>query len=164
MSGYLLSVIGIVLFSSILVAVLPTGKTGDMIRGITRIACVITMLSPVVYFFVDDGALDSFFGETGIETEATFIQYCCEERIEEAENLLQKELSAKYDGVDTVEIEWENEAVDFKGYTASEVKIIKIVVYVNRAFSNNVQEEMIEYLFNQYGCEGQVIQLETMAG
>ena len=164
MSGYLLSVIGIVLFSSVLIGVLPNGKTGDMIRGVTRIACVITMISPVVYFFVDGGKLDVFFGEKGIETEAAFIQYCSEERIEQAEILLQKEFSEKYDGIHKVEIQWGSEAIHFGGYTANGVKIIKIVVFVNQALSNNVQQEMIEYLFNQYGCEGQVIHLEKVAG
>ncbi|MBQ4052808.1 MAG: hypothetical protein IJD33_00545 [Clostridia bacterium] len=164
MSGYLLSVIGIVLFSSILIAVLPNGKTADMIRGITRIACVITMLSPVVYFFVDGGNFDGFFGEKGIETEAAFIQYCSEERIEQAEILLQKELSEKYDGIHKIEMQWESEAIHFGGYTANGVKIVKIVVFVNQALSDHIEREIIEYLFNQYGCEGQVIHLEKVVG
>ena len=164
MSGYLLSVIGIVLFSSIVIAVLPNGKTGDMIRGITRIACVITMLSPVVYFFVDDGNLDGFFGEKRIETEVAFIQYCSEERIEQAESLLLKDLSEKYVGVEKVEIEWENEKIHFGGYAADGIKIVKIIVFVNRALPNNVENEMMEYLFNQYSCKGQVIRLEKVVG
>ena len=164
MSEYLLSVIGIVLFSSVLIAVLPSGKTGEMIRGIARIACVITILSPVVHFFVDAGKLDGFFREKGIETEEAFIEYCSKERIEEAEELLKKELSEKYDGVDRVKLQWKNEEIYYGGYTAGGVKIEKIFVYLNKEMTNNTHEEMIEYLFSQYGCEGQVVNLEKVVG
>ena len=162
MNEYLLSVIGIVLFSSVLIAVLPSGKTGVVIRGIARIACVITILSPVVHFFVDAGELDGFFREKGIETEVSFIEYCSKERIEEAEEMLKKELSEKYEGVEKVELQWKNEAIYYGGYTASGVKIERIFVYLNKEMTNSACEEMIEYLFNQYGCEGQVVYLEKM--
>ena len=164
MSEYLLSVISIVLFSSVLIAVLPSGKTGEMIRGIARIACVITILSPVVQFFVDPGKLDGFFREKRIETETTFIEYCSKERIGEAEELLKKELSEKYEGIEAVNFEWMNEAIDYGGYTADGVKIEKIFVYLNKEIDDAVCRAMIEYLFNQYGCEGQVINLENVVG
>ncbi len=164
MSEYLLSVIGIVLFSSILIAVLPNGKTGEMVRAIARIACVITILSPVVHFFVDAGKLDGFFREKGIETEVAFIEYCSKERIEEAEELLKKELSEKYDAVEKVKLQWKNEEIYYGGYTASGVKIEKILVYLNTEITNKTYKEMIEYLFSQYGCEGQVVNLEKVVG
>ena len=164
MSEYLLSVIGVVLFSSVLLAVLPNGKTGEMIRGIARIACVITILSPVVYFFVDAGKLDGFFKEKGIEAESAFIEYCSKERIEEAEELLKKELSEKYEGVERVELQWRDEPISYGGYTANGVKIEKIFVYLNKGITSSDQEKLIEYLFNQYGCEGQVINLEKVVG
>ncbi len=164
MSGYLLGVIGIVLFSSVLLAVLPSGKTGEMIRGIARIACVITILSPVVHFFVDAGNLEGFFREKGIETEPAFIEYCSKERIEEAEEMLKKDLSEKYEGIERIELQWKNETIYYGGYSASGVKIEKIFVYLNKEITNSAHKEMIEYLFNQYGCEGQVVNLEQLVG
>ena len=163
MNGYLLSVIGIVLFSSVLLAVLPSGKTGEVIKGVARIACVVAILSPVVYFFVDGGDLNSFFGESGIETGAEFIQYCSEQRIEAAEKQLLKELSLKYPGIQTVKCYWTNTEITYGEYTAEGVKIIRIVVCVDGVLPTNTEREVIEYLFTQYGCEGQVVRLDEMA-
>ena len=75
MSGYLLSVVGIVLFTSILLAIVPTGKTSEIVKAIARLACVVTILAPIVQFFVSDGEFGTFFVESSIQTESTFIQY-----------------------------------------------------------------------------------------
>ena len=51
MSAYLLSIIGIVLLAAVLSAVLPGGKTGKFIKGMTKLACLAVILSPVLNFF-----------------------------------------------------------------------------------------------------------------
>ena len=44
------------------------------------------------------------------------------------------------------------------------VKIEKIFVFLNKGITSSDQEKLIEYLFNQYGCEGQVVYLEKVVG
>ena len=46
MSGYLLGVIGMVLFCAVLTVVIPHGKTSKMVHAISRIACVVAILAP----------------------------------------------------------------------------------------------------------------------
>ena len=163
MSGYLLSVIGVVLFSSLLLAALPNGKTGEVIRGVARIACIVAILSPVVYFFVDSGDMGSFFDESGIETGASFIQYCSEERIKAAEKQLQTELSELYEGIRSVKIFWEAAEIRYGEYSADGIKVLRIVVYADKMPTVSTTTKIIEYLFTKYGCEGEVVSLDGMA-
>ena len=81
-----------------------------------------------------------------------------------AEEMLKKELSEKYGGIERIELQWKSETMYYGDYTASDVKIEKIFVYLNMEMTNSAYKEMIEYLFNQYGCEGQVINLEKVVG
>ena len=85
-------------------------------------------------------------------------------KIKEAEELLKQELSEKYEGIDHVTLQWKNEEIYYGGYAASGVKIEKIFVYLNKEMTNNAHSELIEYLFNHYGCDGQVINLEEVDG
>ena len=50
MNEYVLSVIGTVLIASVLTAILPEGKTSGIIKGITRLVCVVAIVAPVVSF------------------------------------------------------------------------------------------------------------------
>ena len=51
MSAYLLSIIGIVLLTAILSAVLPDGKTVKFIKGIAKLCCLAVILPPVHRIF-----------------------------------------------------------------------------------------------------------------
>ncbi|MFR1983862.1 MAG: stage III sporulation protein AF [Christensenellaceae bacterium] len=79
MSAYLLSIIGIVLLTAILSAVLPDGKTVKFIKGIAKLCCLAVILAPVLGFFKEasDGKINFpfFSSETVIETDGAFIDY-----------------------------------------------------------------------------------------
>ena len=95
LSGYLLSIIGVVLFCSVLTVVLPQGKTGKIVGAMARLACIITILAPLPAYF--NGNTDGFFQKTSIEMDEDFIKYCSELRIEEAQKNLENSLREKYD-------------------------------------------------------------------
>ena len=88
MKEYLLGVAGIVLFSSIILAILPTGKMNELIKNIARMACLLCILSPFVDLLLENEKLSSYFGESGIEIQTEFIQYSNEARVSEVETLL----------------------------------------------------------------------------
>ena len=108
MNGYLLSVIGIVLLSSLLNSILPDGKTRGLIQGITRLACVLAIVSPI-FTYLQSGAFSvfegkktsAFFSESVIQSEEAFIEYYSELRVSETESALQAEILEKY-GVKTI--------------------------------------------------------------
>ena len=51
MNAYVLSVIGTILLSAIITAILPDGKTNSVIKGVSRLACVIAIVMPILTFF-----------------------------------------------------------------------------------------------------------------
>ena len=159
MSDYLLAVIGTVILSSLLTAIIPEGKTSPLIKAVTRLACVIAIVSPILQFFQSDELnigeenSDAFFSETGIETEGTFIQYYSEMRVHECETTLQKELENKFTSVDSVKIEWEFEPETVSGSTLKMIKIVRIYVRLNKQSNEEAIQDMWEYLTQNYCSE-----------
>ena len=102
MSAYVLSVIGIILISAILTAILPSGKTSTVVKSVTRLACVISIVMPVLIFFqsgewsVGQTFFQEDFAETVIQTDEAFIQYYSEKRVLETENTLEEELYKEF--------------------------------------------------------------------
>ena len=103
MNEYLLSVIGVVLLSSLLTAILPEGKTAPFIKSVMRTVCILAIISPIISFFHSDvfaiGKIkksDEFFSQSVIESEQAFINYYSELRVSEAERALEKEIYTKY--------------------------------------------------------------------
>ena len=58
MSSYLLIIVGSVLLSAILTAVIPSGKTANVIKGVTKAVCLLAILSPVPDILAKSGWLE----------------------------------------------------------------------------------------------------------
>ena len=157
MSEYLLSVIGVVLFSSVLLAILPSGKTSELIKAIARIACLVTILAPIVSFFVGRSDFAGIFQESGIELQASFIEYCSEERIAEAEALLKKELKDKYPQVRAVEAIYLIQEEEIGSVVAQRLYVEKIIVYISAEEASVSEAEIKNYVTRTYGCAEAVI-------
>ena len=116
MKEYLLSIIGTVLFSAILTAILPEGKSAGLIKGIARMACTLAIVAPMLQFF-QSGTLslinlekyDGIFSQTVIDSESAFIHYYSELRIRETENALEWELEETQGIASKVSIQWTNQ-------------------------------------------------------
>ena len=163
MKEYVISVIGIVIISAILAAIIPDGKTSSMIKGITKTACVAVIIAPIVQFF-QAGKTPQFlygnsqdnFSQSGIETDVAFIQYYSEKRVEETQNKLQEELWEKYGLQTRVVLEWEwREKAENKG-SATEIYIMKIRIYGMENQEDLIRNEVMEYLSNSYCSEVQI--------
>ncbi len=157
MNGYLLSVMGTVLLCSILTAIAPEGKTSSVIKGVARLACVLTIIAPVLRFF-KTGNLEKNtqenFQESVIPTDEGFIQYYSEERVRETEALLKAELKERYPDVTGVCLEWALEEETFGGiYSAEHIRITRICVTLAQEVDEEVKAEMCSYLTKNYCSE-----------
>ena len=72
MNGYLISVVGTVLLCALLTAILPEGKTANLIKAVAKLACLVAIIAPVPAFLqqssfgIIDKNLQNFFGENSI--------------------------------------------------------------------------------------------------
>ncbi len=165
MSGYLLSIVGIVLLSAVLSAVLPGGKTGKLIRGMAKLACLVVILAPVLKFFAggEEPDFPLFSSETVIQTDGTFIDYCSTERVKSAENALAEKLSEVFAVRAEVKLEWEycdsltgTEYMNL--YAGKEIRITKAVLTdAEGVIGEEVRQKMEEYVAENYGCEAEFV-------
>ena len=161
MNEYLLSVIGTVTLSAILTAILPEGKTSGLIKAISRLACILAIVSPVLRFFSageltfrDMENSKEIFSQSVIEGEEAFIEYYSEMRIRETERALEAELSEKY-GLDTkVTLLCEKQTEQVAGkYPSDKIKIKEIRVKLKKSSNEEVLKKMWEYLTKNYCSE-----------
>ena len=160
MSGYAMSVIGIILISAILTAVLPSGKTGSVIKGVTRLACVLVIVMPILVFFqsgeweIDKTFFQGEFSETVIQTDGAFIQYYSEMRVREAEDKLEEELFKEFSVRANVTLVWETEKSAYASYYEDEkIKITRIYVVNDKKQAEEVEKAMWGYLTKNYCSE-----------
>ena len=153
MSEYLLSVIGIVFISALLSAVTPDGKTASVIKGATRLCCLVVILSPIVNFFVKKGGEEEkifsvFSKESVIQTDESFIDYCSKIRIENAQTLLTKEIDERYGVEIDAKIEW--------SYQGEEIKIERILLQFTSGENESLQEEIVREISLKYGSKVEI--------
>ncbi len=151
MKEYLLSVAGIVLFSSVLLTILPNGKTTELIKGIARLACLVSILAPVGQFFVEGKEFHAIFAESGIEIQTSFIEYCSKEKVAETEKSLLRILQQDFPSVVFVELK----CVDEQTAEKDVLRVESITVYVE-AWSETLEQTLKERLMTDYGCKGVV--------
>ena len=160
MKEYLLSIIGIVLISSILLAIMPDGKTASVIKGTTKLSCLLVIISPIIGYF-DSNIRNSnnaekagnFFQETVIDEDESFIQYYSEKRIRLAERALEEEILEQFQVYTETTICWEFLDVQMNLYSENTVKICSITVKCKDVMEENMKKKVCEYLENKYCSE-----------
>ena len=163
MNGYVLTVMGTVLLSAILTILVPEGKTSGIIKGVTKLACLIVIISPIPQFLKNERFFDvirgesvenneAFFEENGITTDKSFIQYYCKWRVEETQTALENELSEKFAVKVAVTIVWKfDNAVDVNG-----IKITKIKIKTQGDVNQEMKSKITEYVRKTYCSEVQI--------
>ena len=158
MNGYLLTVIGTVLLSALLTALLPEGKTSGLIKSVMKLACLLAIVSPIPSLFIQwkDGGQEwenqeIFFDQTVIETDSDFIKYYSEIRVRLSETALKEELIKTYPQVVGVTIAWE--LGDIVGEESGRIKILEISVTTDGSMEEEAKQQMWEYLSKNYCSE-----------
>ena len=150
MNGYLLSVIGTILLSALLTAILPNGKTSAVIKAITKLACLLVIISPVFsYIQAETGTSNENssknLSQSVIQTDESFITYYSEMRIQNAQVQLESEIKEKF-GLDCrVVFTWEHDKEN--------IRIIKLTVQPQTELSEQQNSELYEYLTKNYCSE-----------
>ena len=157
LSGYLVSIIGTILICSILTAILPSGKTSGIIKGIAKLACVISIVAPIPQFMQKETAFDTTtqnnninFLQSSIKTDKSFIEYYCEMRVKSAEEQLNVEIAEKFDVLANVEIDWCFPIG--KQYDTDAISITNIKVSVLDDYDATKKTAVLEYIKEHY-CE-----------
>lgn len=158
MNGYLLSIIGTVLLSSVLTVVLPSGKTAGVIKGIAKLACVIAIVAPIPKFLDFDtngekNTADSGtnFTQSVIQTDESFIKYYCEMRVRSTQEALNKELAETFSVTVETELAWCFE--DETEIDSDKILITKITVKPQSELSEKEKNAVWEYLTKNYCSE-----------
>ena len=163
LDGYLLGIIGTVLLCSVLTAIVPEGKTTSVIKGVTRLACLLAIISPIPYFLQKENIFDklngentqnanAFFSENVIQTDERFIKYYSEMRIRDTESALAAELKEKFSVKLNVKIVWEFDG-ETGEYDTDKIQITQICVRLDEELSEEEKREMSNYLTKNYCSE-----------
>ena len=161
--AYVLSVIGIVIFSAILSCIIPDGKTASMIRGVTKTACVAIIVAPILSFFQSGkipgfmyGNFQEIFTQSGIQTDGAFIEYYSEMRVEEVQGLLETELHEKFGIKTEVFLKWTRVQNDEDKLQKEGILIQSIKVQGMEKQDDKIKNEVKEYLSKNYCSEVQI--------
>ncbi len=157
LSGYLLGLIGTVIFSAVLTAILPEGKTSGVIKGVVKLTCVLAIVSPIVTFFTStetpDGVIEQNFSKSVIQTDEGYIQYYSEMRIRETEKALENQVKTNF-GIQTqINLDWALTTETQGGYAVEKVKINAIKVVTDGKQNEEVVKSVWEYLTKNYCSE-----------
>ncbi len=159
MSGYLIAVVGTVLLCALLTAILPDGKTSNLIKAIAKISCLLSIIAPIPSFLQqasfkgNDKNLQNIFGENGIQTDTNFIEYYSEWRIKQAEEQLERLLLDKYNFVSQITLEWEFFEEKVNGlYENNAIKIRRIRILTTETDTIK-REEVAHYVKKNYCSE-----------
>lgn len=151
MSGYLVSVVGTVLISTLLIAILPEGKTSKTVQGIAKCVCLLAIVAPIPNLLqsieFDEKNFDehTIFPQTVIQTDEDFITYYSEMRIRVTQNDLRREIQEKFSLSATVVLDWEMQTEG--------VRITKITVRTEGEWKEVDKTAVWEFLRNNYCSE-----------
>lgn len=157
MREYVLSIVGTVLLSAVITAILPDGKTAVTIKSVAKTLCVLIIVSPILTYFQRNAEASAILGnsqinflETDIQSDQAFIQYFSNQRVLQTQTQLERELKERYGLSLTVVCVWEWRKRENVGY--EEVYISQIRVQGAKEERKELQQEILEYLTKNY-CE-----------
>ncbi len=150
MKAYLLAVSGAILISAVLACILPDGKMGKFIRGMSRLFVFSVLLLPLLNLFSGKGFV---FSAANIEEDGSYLTYCAEtlakEDEEEIANLILEEFPLEI-GIDVVR----------SAEPGFPRKKISVKIYDSGLLGEEEHIHIlscIEELLEGYGCRTEVI-------
>lgn len=160
MNTYIFSVIGIILISSFITAVSAEGKIGSMVKGMTKLMCLLVILSPIFQLLTkkQKGNTQNFhqdiFGYSVIEMDNHFIEYYSQTTMSYLEDSLEKEICEKYAYCVCISIDWAYEKGNSTDiFDPTKIKINQIHVSQKQALNEEDKRILSEYLTKNYCSE-----------
>ena len=140
MNAYLLTVIGAVLLSSVLTAVLPNGKSSGVIKTVLKLTCIFIIVAPVLKYIQAEKYPEKNSQVSIIETDSEFIKYHSEMRIKLTEESLEKEIETNFQSQTSVTANWRYENGE-------------IYIHAGSIQNSDKQKEIADFLTIKYGFE-----------
>lgn len=161
LNGYLLSIIGTTLVSSVLLSILPEGKSSGMVKGIAKLVCLVSIVSPIPNLIGEETFSKLFqsdstkknnqqFTETVIRTDEEFIDYVSELRIDNAKWTIELEIYQRF------EVECSIRVDCVIASDTAKMQLNNIYVQFDSCEKEQTAEEIVAYLKKTYLCEVQI--------
>lgn len=139
MSGYLLTLLGIVLLGVLIEVILPSGTTSKYISGIFSIFVTFVILSPILTWIKSDYKLSDYFTKTDIQLNEKLLYNINNSKLGEIEQIIIEELNTNgYTNV-KIDIQFEMEA--------DNVKITQVLVDLQNLVINQNTVNINKYVY-----------------
>ena len=139
MSGYLLTLLGIVLLGVLIEVILPSGTTSKYISGIFSIFVMFVILSPILTWIRSDYKLSDYFTKTDIQLNEKLLYNINNSKLSEIEQVIIEELNTNgYTNV-KIDIQFEMEA--------DNVKITQVLVDLQNLVINQNSVNINKYVY-----------------
>lgn len=139
MSGYLLTLLGIVLLGVLIEVILPSGTTSKYISGIFSIFVMFVILSPILTWIRSDYKLSDYFTKTDIQLNEKLLYNINNSKLSEIEQVIIEELNTNgYTNV-KIDIQFEMEA--------DNVKITQVLVDLQNLVINQNTVNINKYVY-----------------
>lgn len=139
MSGYLLSLLGVIMLGVLIDIILPSGTISKYISGIFAIVVMFVMISPVLTFIKNDYKLSDYFTSSDIQINEKLLYSINNSKLNAVGQQIQKELSDN--GYSNVEVD-----IQFK-VVADNVEITQVLVDLTNLVINQNLANINSYVY-----------------
>ena len=139
MSGYLLSLLGVILLGVLVDAILPSGSTSKYISGIFAIIVMFVMISPVITWLKNDYKITDYFTTSEIQLNDKLLYNINNNKLNALESEIQQELEDSGLAGVIVDIKFE--------LVAEDVKITQVLVDLKNLVINQNSQNINKYVY-----------------
>ena len=139
MSGYLLSLLGVILLGVLVDVILPSGSTSKYISGIFAIVVMFVMISPVINWIRNDCNISEYFTSSDIQLNDKLLYNINNAKFNALETEIEQKLANS--GYSNVEIDIQFEVV------AGNVAITQVLADLNNLIINQNLVNINRYVY-----------------
>ena len=138
-SGYILTLLGVILLGVLIDVILPSGSTSKYINGIFTIFVMFAIISPVITWVKTDYDISSYFTNVDIQLNDKLLYSITDSKLNTLEQQIQQQL--KQDGYEDVIID-----IQFK-QVADNVEITQVLVDLTNLVINQSFDNINKYVY-----------------
>ena len=148
MSGYLLTLLGVILLGVMVDVILPSGSTSKYISGIFAIFVLFVMISPVIKWIKSDYKVSNYFTNTEIQLNEKLLYNINNSKLNAIEQEIIQELKTNgYSNVG-IDIQFELES--------DNVKITQVLVDLTNLVINSIDANINRYVYIRQVIQGKL--------
>ncbi len=149
MSGYILSVAGVILISAVISVIAPSGKMGKFVKSMTRLFIFVVLIAPFVRFAKDP---EAFLPSAQFDTDEHYLATYSDMLSRSDEREIAAMLEGEYGVTADIEV---TRALDDFSYEKIIVKVTDFGINGDEAHID-ILSAIEERLKTSYGCSAEV--------